>query len=245
MAEQKYDLFIRYRLKESLTPDIVAHHGNSHWKLIEEPSFWDRVSISYQINHPEEVDLIDEDIPHSILKDKIRELHGFYRKFTIIVVDFSEDRIQQHADKRIQLKPGPEVIQLAKSHNKINCSIMIMKNKAYHDEVTATKKYTNNHPVCQAVDLDTGHQMYLPMKVNQTALDDRYRLYLGNRMLIERLYIKDLDFEEKSWIETIILKDVPEDSFRIEGTLDFYIEKVKVNDEWIDVNSTEFNPSLR
>lgn len=60
---------------------------------------------------------------------------------------------------------------------------------------------------------------------------DRYRLYLNDRLLTERMWLPDIDLRRKIWQESVVLDRLPENSeIRIETSARLQIEKIQLND---------------
>lgn len=118
---------------------------------------------------------------------------------------------------------------------KKNISVMLkVKSQEYYTRQKAVPTLFRSLDKCYNKEID-----YFISKNVFRREKHRYRLYLGSRLLVERYYPVDLEYN-RMLAETIYLNEAASGEIRLESDFDLQIKRVEVNGQKQDIYSSSF-----
>jgi hypothetical protein len=190
---------------------VYSHHYEKFLEGEFDPLWNLRYLQSFKINTHHDLERLNDmhDIPVEFInnlldRDKIRVI---FNNIMIIRSVYDKDKIGEYIKpfNGTPIQTETTIEELAKKKTSNMFCIYVAKNKQHIDSRNIKFLHKNR------IDIDE-YQLFIPV-IDYNKLPDRYRLYLNDRVLTERIYETKLEHDRRCYAESIWIKNEPAQGF--------------------------------
>lgn len=252
MTDHKFDFIIGTKFDDAfqsgeyiipLDEWTISHH---HTHLRQTVSH--RSLRHYLIRSRSDMDrLAEENIPHDLIwASWIQGKCITYDKLCIMVTDYVLlDPADDKSHLMVPVIRDPEKGRIIKAESLLkdqliteNVAVVLVINSDFYMERSVKEGRFPEY--CDPVRLDSHHVLFYPSYLSPKP---RYRLYLNDRMMIERVYEIDLDHSDQCYNENMIFNRVPAEgfNFRLESELNITLLAVDILEQRTVIGQDTFS----
>lgn len=202
-----------YQKTTYLNPSIPKHPDENIRNGAFNPEYpWERCIIRYFLNSEDDLRRAEEDSGFDLSYARHRLAHDVrlrYSKASVTVLDFDKNKILDNLHLRYK---GSKVLEYYLHNEAVNedaYPVVILKNIEFFQAVQSLGKFKGYI----SKEISPEYQAFSYNHKELDKKDRKYRLYLNERLLVERVWDTEVDCNRFCYEETISLNNIPKDGY--------------------------------
>ena len=171
-----------------------------------------RCATRYYLNSDNDIDLAEKDSNFDLSYVKHRLFHDVrprYSKSSIMILEIDQEKILDASSLRDTDKLKFHATFLREALSEDAYAIIIMKDPEFFQHAAARSAYPKFSPTS----ISSGYYAFYYNHSNLLKKSQTYRIYLNERLLVERVWDTEVDCNRFCYEETISLNNIPKDGY--------------------------------